>query len=217
MLELYLTAPFYFLMSYKTVKNKATAEITVKKSKFIASIAPVSSVKDAKEFINKIKSKHNSARHNVYAYRIFDGLDEKYSDDGEPSGTSGSAVLSVLKKQEIFDVVVVITRYFGGTLLGTGGLVSAYTKSFLDCLDKAEVVNAYPHKLVEMKLDYETYQIISTICKNLKAKILYNDFTDKITLKIAIPDQNYQMFEDSVKQIDGHLVEKIKDIYIKEN
>ena len=217
MLELYLTAPFYFLMSYKTVKNKATAEITVKKSKFIASIAPVSSVKDAKEFINKIKSKHNAARHNVYAYRIFDGLDEKYSDDGEPSGTSGSAVLSVLKKQEIFDVVVVITRYFGGTLLGTGGLVSAYTKSFLDCLVKAEVVNAYPHKLVEMKLDYETYQIISTICKNLNAKILYNDFTDKITLKIAIPDQNYQMFEDSVKQIEGHLVEKIKDIYIKEN
>lgn len=125
--------------------------------------------------------------------------------------------MSVLKKQDIFDVVVVITRYFGGILLGTGGLVSAYTQSFLDCLEKAEIVNAYPHKLVEMKLDYETYQIISTICKNLNAKILYNDFTDKITLRIAIPNQNYSIFENSVKQIDGNLIGKIKDIYIKEN
>lgn len=114
---------------YRTVKGFGTDELVEKRSRFIANVKPVKTEQEAIDFINENKQKYWDARHNVYAYIIRENNIMRYSDDGEPSGTAGVPVLDMLKKEELCDVVVVVTRYFGGILLGTGGLVHAYSSS----------------------------------------------------------------------------------------
>ena len=115
--------------NYKTVKNDANAEFIEKKSRFIGYCRPVKSQDEAVNFINEIRSIHRQATHNVYAYILREDNIMRYSDDGEPAGTAGVPVLEVLKKENLTDIAVVVTRYFGGVLLGAGGLVRAYGKS----------------------------------------------------------------------------------------
>jgi len=129
------------LPEYKTILNFATAEFEEKKSKFIASVKPVSNEGDAIEFISSLKTKYWNATHNVYAYSIHnDTLIQRCSDDGEPSGTAGMPTLEVIKRMGMQDAVVVITRYFGGTLLGASGLIRAYSRSASLGLEAAEAV-----------------------------------------------------------------------------
>jgi len=116
-------------MVYKTVSKEGTAEIVEKKSRFIASVKPVSTEEEALEFVSQVKAKYRDARHNVYAYVVTENNISRFTDDGEPSGTAGAPVLDVILKEGLTDVAIVVTRYFGGTLLGTGGLVRAYGKS----------------------------------------------------------------------------------------
>jgi len=126
---------------YKTLLKNATAEIEEKKSRFIANVKPVQSEEEALEFIKDLKSKYWDATHNVYAYYIVnDSVIQKFSDDGEPSGTAGLPVLEAIKKSGIQNVVVVVTRYFGGTLLGAAGLVRAYGKCAKAGIDEASIV-----------------------------------------------------------------------------
>lgn len=126
---------------YKTILSSATAEFEEKKSRFIANVKPVTSDEEAVAFINDLKSKHWNASHNVYAYSINnETLIQRYSDDGEPSGTAGMPTLEVIKRMGIQNVVVVVTRYFGGTLLGASGLIRSYSKSASLGLETAEVV-----------------------------------------------------------------------------
>jgi uncharacterized YigZ family protein len=129
------------LPEYRTILHSATAEFEEKKSRFIANVKPVSNEEEAIEFINSLKSKYWNASHNVYAYSINnDTLVQRYSDDGEPSGTAGLPTLEVIKRKGIQDAVVVVTRYFGGTLLGASGLIRAYSKSAALGLEAAEEV-----------------------------------------------------------------------------
>ena len=123
-----------------------TAEIVEKKSKFIASVFYIEDENDANEKILKVKKENRDARHNVYAYRLSNGF-EKYSDDGEPSGTAGAVILELLRGEKLSNVLIVVTRYFGGILLGTGGLVRAYTESAKQAIEKAES-------------EYEKYRVI---------------------------------------------------------
>jgi uncharacterized YigZ family protein len=126
---------------YKTILNSATAEFEEKKSRFIANVCPVACEEEALEFIEKIKTKYWNATHNVYAYSINrDTQVQRYSDDGEPSGTAGMPALEVIKRMGLQNAVVVVTRYFGGTLLGASGLIRAYSKSAAMGLEAAEVV-----------------------------------------------------------------------------
>ena len=115
---------------YKTVLENASDEFVEKRSRFIGYCKPVKTEQEAIDFINEKRSEHWNATHNVYAYSLREGNIKRYSDDGEPSGTAGMPVLDVIVKNEIFDVVVVVTRYFGGVLLGTGGLVRAYYNQY---------------------------------------------------------------------------------------
>jgi len=126
---------------FKTVLRETAAEIEEKKSKFIASVKPVFSEDEAVEFINSLKSKYWDATHNVYAYYIGgNNVVQRFSDDGEPSGTAGMPVLEVIKRMEVQDLVVVVTRYFGGTLLGAAGLIRAYSKSASLGIEAAGIV-----------------------------------------------------------------------------
>lgn len=151
--------------NYKTVKNSGYAEFIEKRSRFIANVKPVVCEEEALEFLNELKQKHWDAKHNVYAYIIRENNIMRYSDDGEPGGTAGVPVLDMLKKEGLTDVAVVVTRYFGGILLGTGGLVHAYSKS--------------------AKLGIEAAGICEmTLCRNLKLKYNY-DMIGKIQYEIA--------------------------------
>ncbi|EPR14280.1 YigZ family protein [Ruminiclostridium papyrosolvens] len=129
------------LPEYKTILNTAEAEFEEKKSRFIANVRPVTCEEEALEFIETLRSKYWNATHNVYAYSIKnETLIQRYSDDGEPSGTAGMPTLEVIKRMGLQDVVVVVTRYFGGTLLGASGLIRAYSKSASLGLEAAEIV-----------------------------------------------------------------------------
>lgn len=160
---------------YKTVKNCAAAELTEKKSKFIASVAPAENEEEALEFLKKIKSKYPDARHNVYAYVIDENNIFRYSDDAEPQGTAGMPVLDTIRKEGLVDVCVVVTRYFGGILLGTGGLVHAYSTVAKQGLYAAGIVTRALCDVVCVKSDY-----------NLSGKIQYKISTDKLVLQDTV-------------------------------
>ena len=143
--------PFLFVMvlsmkEYKTVEFENSDEFIEKKSKFIGYVKPVKTQEEATEFINKIKSKHWDATHNVYAYVLQENNIQRYSDDGEPSGTAGVPVLDVILKSNLVDVCVVVTRYFGGTLLGAGGLVRAYSHGSKIAVEAGNIIiHMEPH------------------------------------------------------------------------
>lgn len=143
---------------YMTVHNHGEGEIIINKSRFIGYTKPVESEEDALEFIEEIKEKHKDATHNVFAYVIGeDNNIQRYSDDGEPSGTAGIPILEILKKEDLRNTAVVVTRYFGGIKLGVGGLVRAYIKGAKVGLDKAEIVCKVLHNRLKFKIDYTLY------------------------------------------------------------
>ncbi len=177
-------------MSYKTVKNSSEFTITEKKSEFIGYCAPVKTEEEAIAFVNSIKKKHSDARHNVYAYVLREGFKERFSDDGEPHGTAGMPVLDSIRKAGLTDTAVVVTRYFGGILLGTGGLVRAYTAAAVGALKEAGVAEVGEFSLVSVKCGYSEYQKIMPIVSAVGAKTVDSDFgTDvRLTLMVIKPE-----------------------------
>ena len=143
---------------YKTTFAYGEAETIINKSRFIGYSMPINSEEEALEFIDKIKTKHRDATHNVYAY-VFgkDSNTQRFSDDGEPSGTAGIPALEVIKKENLRNVVVVVTRYFGGTKLGAGGLIRAYTKGAKIGLDSGIIVDMILHVKIKIRVDYTLY------------------------------------------------------------
>lgn len=143
---------------YKTIHKFGVDEITIKKSRFIGYAKPIETEEEAKEFVEKIKQKHKDATHNVPAYVVGENNKiQRYSDDGEPSGTAGIPILEVIKKEELRNVVIVVTRYFGGTKLGAGGLVRAYTKGAKIALKASDIVTKVLFKRIKARIDYTLY------------------------------------------------------------
>lgn len=127
---------------FKTIEENVTAQIVEKKSKFIANIFKIETKEDAEKLIRETKKKYYDARHNCFAYRVIEDekVIERASDDGEPSGTAGMPILNILIKNELCNILIVVTRYFGGILLGTGGLVRAYSTSTLKAIENSKIV-----------------------------------------------------------------------------
>ncbi len=148
---------------YKTVLENASDEFVEKRSRFIGYCKPVKTEQEAIDFINEKRSEHWNATHNVYAYSLREGNIKRYSDDGEPSGTAGMPVLDVIVKNEIFDVVVVVTRYFGGVLLGTGGLVRAYSHGSKIAVEAAKPVIMQNCLVCEARCAYNQYGKVSSL------------------------------------------------------
>ncbi len=166
---------------YKTVKTSSSTLMTEKKSKFISTVYPVSSEQEAIEKLNAVKKKYPDATHNVYAYVIDENNIFRYSDDGEPSGTAGMPVLDTIRKEGVVDVLVVVTRYFGGTLLGTGGLVHAYGASAKSGLYAAGIVTRTLCNAVYIKTDYQMIGKINHAAE--KSPYILSDtvYDDKVT------------------------------------
>ena len=167
-----------------TLAGDGYAEFTEKKSVFIGSVRPVTDEGEALEFIRNIRKKYSDARHNVYAYSLRSGNITRYSDDGEPQGTGGLPVLEVIKKTGFNDAVIVVTRYFGGILLGTGGLARAYSQAAADAVRNAGIVRYAPHSVFEVSLSYQDYNRLMGYLSGIK--ILECDFGGNVKLRIAV-------------------------------
>ncbi len=173
------------LFSYFTVKERAETEIIIKKSRFIAHVAPVVSVEEAEAFINEIKTKHWDATHNVYAYLIgHQGLIQKASDDGEPSGTAGKPILDVIKNKNLQDVVVVVTRYFGGIKLGAGGLIRAYSQAAVQGIEAAFEIEKILHREIKIEVEYPLFGILQRKIEDLNLPLQKIDYTDIVAIDI---------------------------------
>lgn len=174
---------------YKTIKENVSAELVEKKSKFIANLFYIESREEAEDIIKMQKKKYYDARHNCYAFRVLeeDGIIEKSSDDGEPSGTAGAPMLNILSKMEVTNVLVIVTRYFGGILLGTGGLVKAYSNSTKLALEKAEISMLEEGFVYKLELNYSDLENFKYFMKNNEIKILKEEYFENVKLSIFVP------------------------------
>lgn len=179
------------VLQYQTVEQETSCEYIEKKSRFIAYVKPVSTEEEATSFISSIKSKHWDARHNVYAYCVGLGAEQtqRFSDDGEPQGTAGMPVLDVLRKQQLSNVVVVVTRYFGGVLLGASGLVRAYSKSAAMGVEASGVLHLQLCQVVKVTVDYGT---LGRMQRELPARgyVIRNiEFDQNVSLFVQVPKE----------------------------
>ena len=184
-----------------TILKNETAEIVEKKSKFIANLFHVESVEEAENRIKDIKKKYHDARHNCIAYRVAENgqIIEKSSDDGEPSGTAGGPMLNILQKNNLGNVLVVVTRYFGGILLGTGGLVRAYSEATQQAIEKSTKVIKVIGIEMTIELDYSNLEKFKYYCKNNNINIKKIDYMDNIILKIEMKESVKEKIIEDIK------------------
>ena len=180
---------------YITITQNETTEITEKKSKFIADLYYVENAEQVEEKIIEIKKKYYDARHHCIAYRYVQGnqVIEKSSDDGEPSGTAGAPMLNILQKNNLCNILVIVTRYFGGILLGTGGLVRAYSEATQKAIEQSKLVTKIKGIEAEVKLDYSNLESFKYFCRNNNVKIVNVEYLEDVVLKIEM--------ENNVKNI----------------
>jgi uncharacterized YigZ family protein len=189
------------IMEYKTINSPAQAELIQKKSRFIAFIAPISSENDATDILNDIRHKHWDAKHNVYAYILYRQKIRRFSDDGEPQGSAGMPVLDVLQREQLFDCIAVVTRYFGGTLLGTGGLVRAYSGAARLAIDVAKIITKRLCYEYTFSCEYNIYSAIQKLFFQTECRILKTDFFDNIDLDILVPESFENIFLKGISEI----------------
>ncbi len=177
--------------NFITIKENVQAEIIEKKSKFIANFFYIENVQQAEEIIGRLKKKYFDARHNCIAYRVIDNakLIEKSSDDGEPSGTAGQPMLNILQKNNLVNVLIIVTRYFGGILLGTGGLVRAYSGSLMKAIEKSIKIEKCYGEELEVILEYNEFENFKYYCKNNKINIISTQYLENIVCKIEVEEK----------------------------
>ena len=178
-----------------TIDGEKENTNVIERSKFICNIKGVENEDEAKKFIETIKKRHSLATHNCYAYIADDkGLVQKFSDDGEPQGTAGLPMLEVLKNRRMFKTVAVVTRYFGGIKLGTGGLTRAYSGAVVDCLDIAKISKMCQSVLVNVSPDYEGYSRLIKLLNDPNITVLNTDFGNVVDVKIAVKSGYFESF-----------------------
>lgn len=182
----------------KTILANSSSELDVKKSKFIANIIKITDEQDAKEKLNQIRKEYSDARHNCYAYIVYDNETktkiEKSSDDREPSGTAGIPMLTLLQKNNLVNVLIVVTRYFGGILLGTGGLVRAYTDSSKQALEAAKIIELQYGEILEYCIEYDEFEYFKYICEKNNIEIINTEYSSNVKANIKIKEEDKTLF-----------------------
>lgn len=179
----------------KIIYKNGTDEIVEKKSRFIANVFKVESEEQAVDIVNNMKKKFWDARHNCYAYIIGNNNEvQKFSDDGEPSGTAGKPIMDIILSEKIHNCLIVVTRYFGGTLLGTGGLIRAYQEATKKGIAQSEVIDAIEGVSAYIDTDYNNMGKIQYICAEQNVLIEDIEYTDKVHIKLLIPKEYYMQF-----------------------
>ena len=182
------------MTEYLIPTQAAQAEFVEKKSRFIGSIFIVETEEEARARIEEVKKKHYDARHNCWAFRLRSGSVERYSDDGEPQGTAGQPILNVFQREEVTNVLCVVTRYFGGVLLGTGGLTRAYAKSAKDALDASGISVVRPWTVVEVDCPYPLFERVKLELLSLNGVEGDHDFAGQITFRALLPQGSEDAF-----------------------
>lgn len=195
---------------YKTVKALGSAMFVEKKSKFTGTISPVTTEEEAKLFIETISRQYKDATHNVYAYILKEGHIKRYSDNGEPQGTAGIPALSVLEKENLVDVCVVATRYYGGEKLGGGGLVRAYSHTVKIAIDEVGIADMQPCIKFKVNCKYDFYDKFLQIIPNFKVNIIDTEFLEDVTLTMYILKEKFEDFSKELTLLsNGQLVPTI--------
>lgn len=200
---------------YNTVIKNSKSQLVEKKSKFICNLIHVESEEEAKVQINKIRKQYYDAKHTVFAYIVLEDNNkiERFSDDGEPSGTAGKPLLEILKQKNIINVLVTVTRYFGGILLGTGGLIRAYSNTALLCLQQSEICSMINSDIINIKLNYDEIDKIKYYCEKNLYKIEKIQYEKNIILDVVVNNTKTEDFTENIKKI----LNRNADITIKNN
>ena len=188
---------------YTTLEGEGEAEFTEKRSVFIGHARPVESEEEAQAYIKKQKSAYMDARHNVWAYMMQGEIVARYSDDGEPQGTAGVPVLDTIRKSGVTDAVVVVTRYFGGILLGAGGLVRAYSHTAKLALEAAHIITYEQYTELELVCTYSDYQRYQAELPRFGAVVDDTQFTDRVTLLFAVKSTVVDDLTRRVREMSG--------------
>ncbi len=204
--------------NFATIKEEVYVEIVEKKSKFIAHLFPVENVEEAENIIKETKKKYYDARHNCIAYRIVDKskVIEKASDDGEPSGTAGGPMLNILQKNNLANILVIVTRYFGGILLGTGGLVRAYSDSLIKAIELSTKVEKCLGTELNVYIKYTYYETFKHYCKKNNINIVDSQYLENIVCKIQVTNNiKEKIIKDfEIKNINLEKMEFLSEKYI---
>lgn len=204
-----------------TIENNVVSEFVEKKSKFIGNLFYIESSKQAEDIIKETKKKYFDAKHNCIAYRVIENgqLIERFSDNGEPQGTAGAPMLNILQKNNLVNVLIIVTRYFGGILLGTGGLVKAYQKSLMLALEDCKKITKVLGESLEVKLAYSDLESFKYYCKNNKINIVDIDYKEDIVCKIELEeDKKVKLLEDyEIKNIKLNNIKELDKKYINKS
>lgn len=193
---------------YRTLGTFAADEVVIKRSRFIGWGAPVRSEDEALAVLEQIRAEHAQATHNCYAYRVGFGVETvRFSDDGEPGGTAGKPILEVIQREDLRNVIIVVTRYFGGTLLGAGGLVRAYAQSAKMAVDAAGIVEMVRHARLAMELDYEWYGRLQYELQERGVIIETSDFGEKVSLTVLVRLEHAGGLIGAVRELTNGQVE----------
>lgn len=186
---------------FTTILKNEMAEIVEKKSKFIANIFYVENVEEAEAKVKEVKRKYYDAKHNCIAYRVIENgrIIEKSSDDGEPSGTAGGPMLNILQKNNLCNLVVIVTRYFGGILLGTGGLVRAYSEATQKAIEKSIKVSKIEGIEIQVRVDYAKLDAFKYYCRNNEIDIVKIEYKEDIVLKIEMEKSRKNIFLKNIE------------------
>ncbi len=185
---------------YSTVFSETKTEYVEKRSRFIATLRHCETEADANAFLEEMRSKYWDAKHNCFACSVNEGKLCRFSDDGEPHGTAGKPMLDVIVGSKITNIAVVVTRYFGGVLLGTGGLVRAYSKSVQDCLALAEVYTMIPSTVFSITCDYTDHGRLVNLITSFDANINNTDFSENVTVEFSLKDQAVEEFSKKLTE-----------------
>ena len=191
---------------YRTVEAPAQDEVVQKKSRCLGPIAPVRTEEEAVAFLNSVRERHREATHNVYAYILRDNQLMRFSDDGEPQGTAGKPVLEVVLREGLVDVAVVVTRYFGGVLLGAGGLVRAYAQGAKTAVDAARVLNMQPATVLELDMGYDFYGKATYILPGHEIQVLDSVFAEGVRLRLLCKAARLPAFTRELTELSSGTV-----------
>lgn len=192
---------YKYIDKMKTIRKPVQSEINIKKSQFICGLYPTKNKKESKEIIQELNQKYSDATHNCTAYIVGDG--EGFDDDGEPGGTAGKPMINVLRKNELHNVTAVVTRYFGGIKLGAGGLVRAYSKSVMDAVSNADIVEIEEYDVFRITFEYSDIKMVDTEVRNNSLESIDKEYTDKVIYHVVSKDN--RDVEEIFKKYSGKI------------
>ena len=191
----------------KTIAKAVESEINVKKSQFICRLFPTKTKKESKEIILKVNEQYSDATHNCTAYIVSDG--EGFDDDGEPGGPAGKPMINVLRKNDLHNVTAVVTRYFGGIKLGAGGLVRAYSKSVLEAINEAEILEVELYDVYTIIFEYSEIKLVDGEVRNNNLEVVNKDYSDKVSYDVVSKD--FRDIEKIFEKYAGKITVEFKD------